>query len=133
MDGPEAIIVDDEAAIRVLGRRALERDHWTVHEASSGLEALRLVEEHPDVSLLVTDVQMPEMSGLRLAAIVRRARPDIKVLYVTGFSDRVFEERPALPSEEAFLEKPFGPKALTEAASLLVFGKVSRPEPDPRR
>ena len=133
MNSPIAIVADDEAPIRMLARRVLERDKWTVYEAMNGLEALRLVEEHPDASLLMTDVQMPEMSGLRLAAIVRRQRPTMKILYVTGHPDEIFSGKDALPEHEAFLEKPFSPASLTEATSLLVYGTLAGRAPDPRR
>jgi two-component system cell cycle sensor histidine kinase/response regulator CckA len=126
---PVALIVDDEPDTRDVARRILEREHWVILDAHNGREALRLLKEHPEVALLIADVNMPEMNGLLLADIARSRRPDLKVLYMTGYSDRVFERRSVLPEHEAFLDKPFTAKGLCEAASLLVFGRL---HPRPR-
>lgn len=118
---PVAILVEDEYDVRVLATRVLHDHGWTVYDVGSGVEALRLFEEHSDVDLLVTDIQMPILDGLRLAEIVRRRRPNQKILYVTGYVDRIFESSVALPENEAFLAKPFSVAGLVEAASLLVY------------
>ena len=130
---PIAVVVDDEAPIRMIARRVLEQENWKVYEAASGPEALDVLGDHERLDLLVTDVHMPDMSGLRLASLVRKQRPDVKVLYVTGYRDRVFAAQTELPQDEGFLEKPFSRNALAEAASLLVFGTTVPGTPDPRR
>jgi DNA-binding NtrC family response regulator len=126
-----ALVVDDEASMRELARRILERDRWIVLQAEDATDALRVLGEHPEVDLLITDVNMPEISGVRLAAIAHRRRGDLKVLYITGFPDLVFADLSALPEHEAYLEKPFTAKALVEAARLLVFGTIQRPTVEP--
>lgn len=123
---PVVILVEDEPDVRDLLTRVLADDGWTVYDASGGAEALRLFEEHRDVDLLITDLNMPILDGLRLAQIVRRQRPNQKILYITGYSDRIFESRTVLPENEAFLDKPFTVTGLLEAASLLVFGSTRR-------
>jgi CheY-like chemotaxis protein len=77
------------------------------------------------VDLLVTDYQMPGMKGRELAERVRERFPSIKVLYQTGFSDLLFENRAELEEGEAFLEKPFSARGLREAARLVLFGSIN--------
>ena len=126
-----AIVVDDEADIRTLTRRLLERERWTVYEARNGFEALRLLEDHRDVVLLIADVNMPEINGVRVAEIAHRTRPDLKVLYITGYPDMIFDHGQVLPENEAYLAKPFSATALAQAASLLVFGTLTGPPSSP--
>jgi two-component system cell cycle sensor histidine kinase/response regulator CckA len=123
---PVVILVEDEHDVRDLVARMLSDHGWTVYDASSGVDALRLFEAHRDVDLLVTDLHMPGLDGLKLAEILRRQRPDLKILYITGYEDRLFESNPVLPDNEAFLAKPFTMVGLVEAASLLVFGSPRR-------
>ena len=124
---PVVLIVDDQEAIRRLARRFLEDLDWVVSEAASGAEALLVLQELGHVDLLVTDVHMPEMSGTGLASMVRAQRRGIKILYLTGYPDRVFEATAVLPPTEAFLAKPFTRLGFQEAASLLLFGTVKPP------
>jgi two-component system cell cycle sensor histidine kinase/response regulator CckA len=70
---------------------------------------------------------MPEMSGDELARRMRLAQPSLKVLYLTGFSDKLFHEKSTLWQDEAFLEKPCSVRGLLEAVSLLLTGRVVSP------
>jgi FixJ family two-component response regulator len=70
----------------------------------------------------VVDLQMPLMTGDEVAQRLRRADPDLKVLYFTGHSDRLVKETTTLSANEAFLEKPVTIQGLLEAVSLLLFG-----------
>jgi two-component system cell cycle sensor histidine kinase/response regulator CckA len=80
----------------------------------------------------VTDVMMPKMTGDELARRLRQNQPGLKVLYLTGFSDRLFKEKVTLWQDEAFLDKPCSVKGLLEAVSLLVSGHVNaEPPPQP--
>jgi CheY-like chemotaxis protein len=124
---PFVLIVDDEAPIRVLARRFLEELGWGVFEAANGAEALLVLQQLDHIDLLVTDVHMPELSGTGLAAMVRAHRRGIKILYLTGYPERVFESTAVLPPTEAFLAKPFTRTDIQQAASLLVFGTVKPP------
>jgi two-component system, cell cycle sensor histidine kinase and response regulator CckA len=65
---------------------------------------------------------MPVMAGDELAATIRRTHQDMKVLYITGYSDRLFSERTVLWQDEAFIDKPISPAGLLEAVSLALFG-----------
>ena len=67
---------------------------------------------------------MPQMTGDELARRLRQNQPSLKVLYLTGFSDRLFKEEATLWQDEAFLEKPCSVKGLMEAVALLLFGRL---------
>jgi DNA-binding NarL/FixJ family response regulator len=67
---------------------------------------------------------MPLMNGDEVARLLRRADPDVKILYFTGFSDGLFKESLTLSANEAFLDKPAGIEGLLEAVSLLLFGRI---------
>ncbi|PYP34630.1 MAG: hypothetical protein DMD48_15505 [Gemmatimonadetes bacterium] len=77
------------------------------------------------VDLLLTDVAMPKMTGAELARRLRLNDPDLKVLYLTGCSDQLFEEKATLWHQEAFLEKPCTAAGLLQAVSLAVTGKMT--------
>lgn len=121
------LVVDDEEPIRRAARRILEGDGYTVLEADDGSAAIeRLIDGQP-LDLLMADLNMPIVSGDEMARRFRQARPDLKVLYVTGHIDGLMDERPMLWEHEAFLEKPFTNESLKEAVSLLLFGSTRRP------
>ena len=121
------LVVDDEDGIRKYVDRVLQGAGYTTVVASNGPEALRLAAGMPTLDLLVTDVMMPEMSGCELARRLRLANPDLKVLYVTGFSDRLFDEKVMMWENEAFVEKPCSMNALLEAVSLLWSQHIDTP------
>ena len=113
------LVVDDEEGIRKFLNRVLESAGYRTVMAANGPEALRAAESISTLDMVVTDVMMPEMSGCELARRLRLSNPDMKVLYVTGYSDRLFEEKVMMWENEAFVEKPCSLKALLEAVSLL--------------
>ena len=122
------LVVDDEKSIRVFADRALRGAGYDVVVASDGPEALRLVEGEPRAfDLFVVDVAMPQMRGDELGRRLRQQNPDVKVLYFTGHSDRLFESRQSLWEHEAFIEKPVTMSGLLEAVSLLLFGHTNGP------
>jgi len=121
---PLVLIVDDEEPIRQLERRILESGGYRVIEASRALEAFALLQKDLQVDLVIADLQMPDLGGEEMARRIRRDRPNIKVLYVTGHIDELMDERSTLWEGEAFLDKPFTAKALLEAVSLLLYKKL---------
>jgi two-component system, cell cycle sensor histidine kinase and response regulator CckA len=125
---PQVLIVDDDESVRALVARMLGGGGYDAVVASDGEEALRLVEAQGPFDGYVIDVTMPKMSGAELARRLRYADPDAKVLFCTGYSDRLFEERGTLWQHEAFIDKPFSLGALREAVSLLLFGHTRGPE-----
>src|SRR5262245_42807320 len=123
---PIVLVVDDEEAIRHVARRILEADGYRVVEASNGIDAIAILATDTPIDLLFADLEMPELAGEEMVRRCRSARPDLKVLYVSGVIDRLLNERPVLWEGEAFLEKPFTAAGLREAVALLLFGTLTR-------
>jgi two-component system, cell cycle sensor histidine kinase and response regulator CckA len=123
------LVVDDEVPVRSLIRRMLERHGYEVHEAGSGAEAIAALSDDRHIDLLIADLQMPGVTGEEMVRTIRAARPDLKVLYVSGHVDLLFGERPVLWEGEAFLDKPFTKQGLVEAVSLLLHGTVTVESP----
>ena len=121
------LAVDDEAGIREYLAGVLRQPGYEVSVAADGVEAVQVAETQGPFDLLVTDVMMPRMRGDELAQRLRQADPDLKILYLTGFSERLFERHPVLWEDEAFLEKPVGVQGLLEAVALLLVGRVPPP------
>jgi two-component system cell cycle sensor histidine kinase/response regulator CckA len=109
------LIVEDEEAVRAFGSRALASRGYTVLEASSGLEALDVVEEHKgEIDLIVSDVVMPEMDGPTMFGELRKRGVKCKVIFVSGYAEEAFSKN--LPEGDfGFLPKPFTLKQLVEA------------------
>jgi len=102
------LIVEDEAGIRALMRRILDREGYHLLEAGHGKAALELSRNHPGtIDLLVTDVVMPEMSGFELARSLRAIRPDLRVLFISGYTGLSGFDAEQLSPGSAFLQKPF--------------------------
>ena len=121
------LVVDDEAGVRALARRILEGSGYGVIEAGNGAEALALMESSQRVDFLIADLDMPVMRGEEMARKIRAKRPELRVLYVTAYSELLFKERPELIEGEAFLDKPFTMRGLLEAVSLLKVGYIKEP------
>jgi PAS domain S-box-containing protein len=102
------LLVEDEAAVRSSARRLLERYGYTVMEARHGADALRMVEEGgPEVDLVLTDLVMPEMGGRELVERLRARRPTLKVLYMSGYTEKAITADGIMPPRTGFVEKPF--------------------------
>ena len=112
----QVLVVDDEEAVRTFVERVLREAGYVPTLAGDGPQALEVASKMGSLDLLLTDVMMPQMSG-----------DELKVLYLTGFSDRLFKEKVTLWEDEAFLEKPCSVKGLLQAVSLLMFGQVDVP------
>lgn len=122
------LVVDDEDLVRKFVARVLRDAGYQIATASDGPEALAVAATLDAFDILVTDVMMPQMTGDELARRVRVLTPGIKVLYLTGFSDRLFKEKVTLWADEAFLDKPCSVKGLLQAVSLLLFGHFEMPQ-----
>ncbi len=128
--GSETILlVEDDDMVRSLVRETLERHGYKVLDAASPVQARRIAERHRGViHLLITDVVMPKVSGRELAEQMVHDRPDLKVLYMSGYTDSAVVNSGILTREVAFLQKPFTPAALIEKVRdvLLQNGKTRR-------
>ncbi len=119
------LIVDDDAPVRRFVDRVLREAGYQTTVASDGPEALGVATITGPPDLLLTDVRMPGMNGDELARRLRAQEPDLRVLYLTGYSDQLFTERMVLWEKEAFLEKPCSVQALLEAVSLMLSGHTA--------
>ncbi len=112
--GSETVLLaEDDEAIRTLGARVLGALGYNVLVARTGGEALRIVAEHRGtIDLIATDVVMPEMNGSQLVERVLEARPGIRVLFMSGYTDDEVMRRGVIDGQTAFLQKPFTPDLL---------------------
>ena len=107
------LLVEDEDAVRMGGVRALTSRGYTVHEASSGVEALEIYNElDGKIDIVVSDVVMPEMDGPTLLGELRKLRPDIKFVFVSGYAEDAFAKNLPAEAKFGFLPKPFSLKQL---------------------
>lgn len=112
--GTETILLaEDEEMVRNLARDSLKMHGYTVLEAANAGEAMLICEQHEGpIHLLLTDAVMPRMSGKELADQFLKLRPDTRVLYMSGYTDRAIVHHGILDEDIAFIGKPFTPDAL---------------------
>jgi DNA-binding NtrC family response regulator len=101
------LVVEDEARMLQLTADAFRDLGYNVLQADGARMALTIIADRPDISLLFTDVVMPDMSGRRLAEEALRQRPGLKVIYTTGFSRNAIIHNGVLDHDVHFLSKPF--------------------------
>ena len=114
LNGSETVlIVEDDDRVRNLARKILERYGYSVLEAQNGEDALRVSEAHDgSIDLLITDVVMPKMGGKEVAERLQPLYPQIKVIYMSGYTDNAIVHHGVLAPGLNFLEKPFAPEGL---------------------
>ena len=112
--GTETILlVEDEPSILALSRRILEERGYRVIDAGSGKEALERVQrEVGPIHLLLTDLVMPDMAGTELASRMQKLNPDLRILFMSGYTDDGVVRNGQLGKRHAFLQKPFAPQTL---------------------
>ena len=112
--GSETILlVEDEEAVRAIVSKILQNKGYTVLEAHHGHEALQICKDHQGpIHLMVTDVVMPHMSGRELAERLTSLRPELRVLYMSGYPDKAIAHHGVLEAGTSFLQKPFTLSAL---------------------
>ena len=122
LQGTETVLlVEDEEAVRALARTVLQRNGYSVLEAPGGPEAVEISERHEGpINLLVTDVVMPGMSGSELAERLTMLSPELKVLYISGYTEEAVGGGGLLRPGTAFLQKPFTPDVLTHSVRELL-------------
>jgi PAS domain S-box-containing protein len=107
------LLVEDESVLRRMLREALSKAGYRIWEAANGADAIDLWgSELGQIDLLVTDIVMPVMNGLQLAQELRRRRPDLRVVFMSGHSDDVIAAQPGLCPQLDLLSKPFLPEVL---------------------
>jgi two-component system cell cycle sensor histidine kinase/response regulator CckA len=107
------MVVEDDDGVRDLVRLMLEANGYTVLTVADADEATRVCRERPtSVDLLLTDVMMPEINGAALAERLAALAPDMRVLFMSGYSDEAVQRHGMLAVEAAFLEKPFTERTL---------------------
>jgi len=112
--GTETILLaEDEPGVRALAAAVLRDGGYCVIETANGEEALAVCRSHPDpIHVMVTDVVMPELSGPDLARAVGSLRPEMRVLFLSGYTHGTLGHQGRLPAGVAFLPKPFTPDEL---------------------
>ena len=109
------LLVEDEPMVRTVAERALTRHGYSVITANNGGEALEILGRGQDIALLISDVVMPEMDGPTMVREARKSRPDLPILFMSGYAEE--QLRNSIDIEKvAFLPKPFSVQELAEAA-----------------
>ncbi|CAN5675913.1 hypothetical protein BH23GEM10_BH23GEM10_01480 [soil metagenome] len=125
--GTETILlVEDEAAVRSLAERVLTRHGYAVMSAANGVEALTLARNAPSsIDLLLTDVVMPGMGGVKLATQLLAEMPELQVLFISGYAPDAVPGTAEDGRTLHFLEKPFSPASLGEAVRTALDGRTA--------
>jgi len=120
------MLVEDEDPVRIFGARALRNKGYNVIEARSGEAALELMAETAEtIDLLITDVVMPKMDGPGLVREVRETHPDMKVIFISGYTEDSFRQRLDSDSNIHFLPKPFSLKQLATKVKEVIDGETA--------
>ena len=115
------LVVDDEDAVRRLVATVLRRHRFHVLEAANGREALAVLAEHHDIDLVISDVLMPDIGGRELVRQLQRDRPEIPVLFISGFTNQeLADDGDGVGADATFLAKPFSSKDLLGAVGTLL-------------
>jgi len=107
------LVVEDETSVRRLARKVLERHGYRVLEAAGPTEAFAIFDKHgKEIDLLLTDVIMPTMDGRQLSQRLLAIRPQLKVLFMSGYTEDVIAHHGVLDSNTSFMQKPFSIETL---------------------
>src|SRR5580658_3000962 len=119
---PKVLVVDDEPEVRKLVAAMLVRNGYRVISADSGENAIRLFKNNPDTDLLLTDVVAPGMSGPMIADQIAALKPDIKVLFMSGYDGTQVVRRYVVEKGYSLLTKPFSMEQLESKVKLVLSG-----------
>jgi PAS domain S-box-containing protein len=125
------LLVEDEGSLRAIAREILEEHGYRVIEAAGPREAIEMASRHPKpIHLLATDVVMPGMNGRALFESLLAARPELRVLYMSGYTDDVIAHRGVFESGNLLLAKPFTALALLGRVRAALGIELPRPDPN---
>jgi two-component system cell cycle sensor histidine kinase/response regulator CckA len=129
-EGTETLLlVEDSEAVRKLARDVLRARGYSILEARTGKEAIEVASAHKGpFDLLLTDIVMPEMSGRALATYLSAARPGLKVVYISGYSEDAVVHHGVLDRGTPFLSKPFTPYDLARKVREVLDGPQTQPQ-----
>jgi PAS domain S-box-containing protein len=116
------LLIEDDTALRRLLARSLQRVGHRVRDAADSQGALAILAEDPRIDLLVTDAVLPGQSGPHLARQIEADRPALRVLFISGYSDDAILRLGLLNEQEAFLQKPFGPRTFVQKVQQVLRG-----------
>lgn len=119
------LVVDDDQLILNLESRILHSAGYTVRKANSGAEALLVLENHPDICLLISDIMMPDMNGPLLAELADEKFPKLRYLFVSGFTAGILGR---LSPKETFLAKPFSPAEFLSKVKSILEKDIAQPD-----
>jgi CheY-like chemotaxis protein len=126
--GDTVLIVDDEPSVRMLVTEVLSELGYTAIEAADGSSALRVLQSDTRIDLLVTDVGLPGgMNGRQLADFGRIARPELKVLFITGYAEKTALARDQMEAGMGILTKPFAMEGLAGRIKELISANYCQP------
>jgi CheY-like chemotaxis protein len=119
--GETVLIVDDEAAVRMLMTEILTETGYNVLEAANAPSAIKVIDANPHIALLITDVGLPGgMNGRQLAEAVRTRRKDLKVVFITGYAENAAVSTGHLEHGMEILTKPFAMSVLSNKVRQLL-------------
>jgi len=125
VDGETILLVEDDDPLRQFVARVLRNAGYSVVEAGNGEDALDVPERHGRIDLLITDVVMPKLGGVELARRLCARLPQLRVVYISGYSEATLKKQNALGPEAVWLNKPFtSSQLLQEARSGLSTGRA---------
>jgi CheY-like chemotaxis protein len=125
-EGVRVLLVEDDEDVRTFGAEALKSLGYSVFEASDGRLALRILDEHPEIAVLFTDVGLPGLDGRGLAEEAKRRVPNLKVLYTTGYARNAIVHNGILDTGVDLLAKPFTTEALRRKLEQMLDGTQPR-------
>lgn len=109
------LVVDDEEKVKNLAASILRKNGYHIIEASTAGQAIQLSKQFGEkIDLLLSDVIMPSINGPELAKRLSKTRPDMKILYMSGYTDKAISQHGILPPETLLVQKPFNQKVLTQ-------------------
>ena len=108
------LVVEDEQAVRKASAEFLRMQGYQVLEAKDGMDAVSVAQQYKStIHLVVTDVVMPNMSGGELAKALEKARPEVKILFVSGYAGETVLNHKVIDLQTNFLQKPYSLKQLS--------------------